>query len=402
MTEAENFELFENRALDAFSDFLQIFGFKYDKKIGRESSSKFIHRFKKGTHFIDIIGRLKGQNMPDIDVILGDRAIIDGRRNSIALFDLSRMPDKWKRLIRGKFEQGTDDKSVIRAAIKRLKIFATDFLNGHTYYFDRAISGDFKEKTFFQNTRRNFGPLFILFIISYSIYYFYDIQTNKEKQEKLDNLITEFKEIERDLIKSKDKVVSKIKGEEANKVDLSKMSDKQKFFYFTRQGMLMEVAEMVQKGINPESIKGDKQGATPLHAAVASGNQDLIKFFIKYGISINSIDKYGRTPLHMAAYYGDTQIIKLLAENGADMNVRDITDETPILMTVTKETIPPPDVIDTLISLGADPRMSNNAGLNLLDKALEYNHEVFAKYLIKNYGKFFGIDMNSGGSAPSQ
>ena len=67
----------------------------------------------------------------------------------------------------------------------------------------------------------------------------------------------------------------------------------------------------------------DKDGATPLHCAVAGGQQPVVELLLTKKANVNARKKDGVTPLHIAAALGRVEIAKVLIANGADVNVKD-------------------------------------------------------------------------------
>jgi ankyrin repeat protein len=67
---------------------------------------------------------------------------------------------------------------------------------------------------------------------------------------------------------------------------------------------------------NEEENKGmnipDILGRTPLHQAAAKGDQDIIKYLIKFGANVNSKTISGETPLMKAIAFYQTEGAKLL------------------------------------------------------------------------------------------
>lgn len=53
-------------------------------------------------------------------------------------------------------------------------------------------------------------------------------------------------------------------------------------------------------------------GETSIYAAIASGNEKIVKFLIDRNVDVNSFDSNGKTPLIVACVEGELNIIKLV------------------------------------------------------------------------------------------
>ena len=60
----------------------------------------------------------------------------------------------------------------------------------------------------------------------------------------------------------------------------------------------------------------DQQGMTALHIAISRGYEDICRYLINNGASINIDKKHGRTSLHLAANAGSTDIVDLVIQTG--------------------------------------------------------------------------------------
>ena len=94
---------------------------------------------------------------------------------------------------------------------------------------------------------------------------------------------------------------------------------------------------------NYKDVNTRKNGWTPLHLAVYSGNTKIVKILMKYKIEamndassslplleIDRKDCDGMTPLHLAVETNRIKIAELLLTNHADMFIKDDDDMTPL------------------------------------------------------------------------
>ncbi|XP_037829154.1 ankyrin repeat and SAM domain-containing protein 6 isoform X2 [Kryptolebias marmoratus] len=66
----------------------------------------------------------------------------------------------------------------------------------------------------------------------------------------------------------------------------------------------------------------DEEGNTALQFASAGGHENLVRFLLRKGASVDSRNNYGWTPLMQAARFGHLTVAHLLLENGAEINGR--------------------------------------------------------------------------------
>lgn len=74
----------------------------------------------------------------------------------------------------------------------------------------------------------------------------------------------------------------------------------------------------------------DKNGATPLHCAVAGGHGSMSEFLITRKADVNARKPDGVTPLHVAASLGHQGITRSLIARKADVNAIDKKGRTPL------------------------------------------------------------------------
>lgn len=80
--------------------------------------------------------------------------------------------------------------------------------------------------------------------------------------------------------------------------------------------------------INYASAIG-KNGQTVLHEAISFSQNEIARYFVESGISLNAVCKKGQTALHYSAIYKNLDLIALLLSKGADVNVVDIHGNNP-------------------------------------------------------------------------
>nr|AKD28025.1 ankyrin repeat domain protein [Glypta fumiferanae] len=184
---------------------------------------------------------------------------------------------------------------------------------------------------------------------------------------------------------------------------------------------------LLQYGADVESSHAQKKGYTLLHHAVNRGQLNVARTLIDYGANVNAIDGNEKSPISYAIDDVNIEMIKLLASSGAKIkhpsdtfrdclngdaclwNIMNVWSITKILMhhrvfidvnvadgptttdsTVTHIRIPHShvhylqcDLIEYLLSQGADVNAKNRAGHSLLYRATMCNFNDFVEILLK-------------------
>jgi ankyrin repeat protein len=171
----------------------------------------------------------------------------------------------------------------------------------------------------------------------------------------------------------------------------------------------------------------DKKGESPLDVALRVGEIEAIKFLMPffYHLDINAIGSSGETMLTLAARGNDSERIEHLCNLGANVNAFNGEWETPLdiaaqfsieaiapliarggklsnaanqgdgetLLTLAIKDVtqhhmlPSFNMIDRLISLGADTNATNSQGETPLDIAVQFSEEFLISTLIAHGGK---------------
>ena len=97
-----------------------------------------------------------------------------------------------------------------------------------------------------------------------------------------------------------------------------------------------------------------------IHNAARSGNWNLVRALVKYGVvPVNSRDQYGFTPLHLASRYGRLNVVQELLRHGAHVNPRSLYGETPLhVAAIAKNS----RIVHALIKAGTNPKYGNIYG----------------------------------------
>lgn len=112
---------------------------------------------------------------------------------------------------------------------------------------------------------------------------------------------------------------------------------------------------------------------TPLHAAVAYNELDVVAAELKNGIDVNIVDEDGYAPLMVAAInpLPGTEMLRLLIEHGADVNaVHAESGDTALGLAIEHGTL---ETVGTLLAAGAEVNYQRDGGYDALLDALHSN-----------------------------
>jgi ankyrin repeat protein len=86
------------------------------------------------------------------------------------------------------------------------------------------------------------------------------------------------------------------------------------------------VSKLLERGANVDAQDAD--GDTALHAAVKTGNLNILRSLLAKGAKVNTRSKLGATPLMWAGGYGQDEAARILMASGADTRLKDEQNRT--------------------------------------------------------------------------
>ncbi|XP_075871211.1 ankyrin repeat and death domain-containing protein 1A isoform X2 [Nelusetta ayraudi] len=81
----------------------------------------------------------------------------------------------------------------------------------------------------------------------------------------------------------------------------------------------VETMRTIGRGLNANAKNVNNR--TALHYAVAGKNKEAVQLLIQRRVKVDQKDKFGVAPIHLAAWFGSLNILKLLVQAGAEQKV---------------------------------------------------------------------------------
>ncbi|XP_078106674.1 ankyrin repeat and death domain-containing protein 1A [Sander vitreus] len=95
--------------------------------------------------------------------------------------------------------------------------------------------------------------------------------------------------------------------------------DAEKQFMEAAKSNDVETMKTLGRGLNANAKNVDNR--TALHYAVAGKNKEAVQLLLQRRVKVDQKDKYGVAPIHLAAWFGSLEILKLLVQAGAEQKV---------------------------------------------------------------------------------
>ncbi|XP_067653167.1 putative ankyrin repeat protein RF_0381 [Haliotis asinina] len=149
--------------------------------------------------------------------------------------------------------------------------------------------------------------------------------------------------------------------------------------YASRAGHVDVVQYILSLSVVDINSRGRKD-MTPVMMAVGKGHQEVVKLLVGQGASVSLQDNRGNNILHIACRGGHVEMVKyVLSQSMADINSRGWKTFTPVMVAAGKGR---KEVVEFLVSKGADINTSNRAGKNILHLACRAENVELVKYIL--------------------
>ncbi|XP_029901525.1 ankyrin repeat domain-containing protein 16 [Myripristis murdjan] len=121
-------------------------------------------------------------------------------------------------------------------------------------------------------------------------------------------------------------------------------------------------------------------GDTLLHYASRHGHLDTVRFLMEeVGMDLEVRNNDYKRPLHEAASMGHTACVSYLVREGATVDCLKRADWTPLMMACTRRNL---EVIQELLSHGANPALKNKDGWNAFHIACREGDPLIVQHLL--------------------
>ncbi|XP_018362324.1 PREDICTED: ankyrin repeat domain-containing protein 16-like [Trachymyrmex cornetzi] len=177
------------------------------------------------------------------------------------------------------------------------------------------------------------------------------------------------------------------------------------FLRACHSGDIHKVKTLVEKhGIRDWSdFRYVASGDTPLHVAAREGNVNIVRYlceeFNMQAFKVDVTNKDMKRPLHEAAQFAQEDILKYLLGKGASVDALKRGDWTPLMLACTKSGPTARQCIEALLAANANAYLRNKDGWTPLLIACRTGDENMVNILLKHLPKCIDDRSNNGRSA---
>ena len=144
---------------------------------------------------------------------------------------------------------------------------------------------------------------------------------------------------------------------------------------------LDEVENLIRNGAKLNVRDRSLEGMTPLHAAIETGNIEIMQFLLAHGAKPNSRDFQKRTPLMVMDEDADKEMVRILMSYGANVRLADAGKNTVLHHFAAFDE---PEMMRFLVEQGADPNARNKQRRTPLMIAAENDNAEAMRVLLES------------------
>lgn len=138
---------------------------------------------------------------------------------------------------------------------------------------------------------------------------------------------------------------------------------------------------LLEAGADPQ--QKNTRGETPLHIAVQLNHQDMMMHLLQITDNIDQVNNQGQTPLHLALARGHTQAARILIKAGANLDHRDKQGNNLLHLICKHNNGQYEKILEVMIERLAGVNQRNFAGMTPLHIAARHGSSGMLKLLVK-------------------
>ncbi|WIG71125.1 ankyrin repeat domain-containing protein (plasmid) [Photobacterium damselae] len=165
------------------------------------------------------------------------------------------------------------------------------------------------------------------------------------------------------------------------------------FLHALTSSQLPSVEYLISKGAdaNKSFTWIGTPNTTPLMVSSRKGDIDTVKYLLKRGLDVNSIDSNGWTALMYAVIEGDMGIVRNLVNEGADLNAKAMSGESIMSRIVAKND---PLIFQYFLENGVNVNAVDKSGRGVLYDVSWFGKLDYVKALVEHGAKINAEDIN--------
>ena len=154
-------------------------------------------------------------------------------------------------------------------------------------------------------------------------------------------------------------------------------------------GDLVDARELIENGAEVNQTKSDDDATTPLHAAAAKGNIEMVRLLLKHGADGEAKDDDEHTALHIAASKGHAAVVARLIKAGCVVDEKANHGATALHLAARKGH---DDVVEALLESGVDIQVVDGKGATPLHAACSGGDEDVVALLLSRGADVAAVD----------